>query len=114
MERRTGWVVAAIVAAAIWVAASQRPLVAQAGDRYGYYYKGKLISLTASPRFVAIQGGDKASITFAAETGLSVDGLTKEASFRKHALTVYRVPAGKNAQLQSDAVLGGAVKRGLR
>lgn len=72
--------------------------VAQQGskeERYSYYYKGSLISLNPSKRFIAIEEGVPRFSSFVKNNQLVKDPLSERASLKNRSLGLYRAPVPK-------------------
>ena len=66
---------------------------AGAQETYGYYYKGELVTLTASPQFVAVSETGTAFRSFVATQRLERDPLSEHPGLQAHGLALYRLPA---------------------
>ena len=62
------------------------------GSKYGYYYKGKLVSLRASKRLVAINETGTAFRGFVNVHGLKRDPMSERAPLKKRNLGLYSLP----------------------
>jgi len=62
------------------------------GSRYGYYYKGKLVSLSPSKRLVAINETGTAFRGFVKNHGLKRDPMSERGPLKKHDLGLYSLP----------------------
>jgi hypothetical protein len=63
--------------------------------KYGYYYKGKLISLTPSNTLVAISEKGVAFKAFTRDAGFIRDPLSERKPLKERRLGLYRLPASK-------------------
>ena len=79
------------------IAQHQVPIPAgqEARPKYGYYYKGKFISLSASKRLVAISEAGVAFGAFVRAQGLTRDPLSERAPLKKRNLGLYSLPIPK-------------------
>ena len=62
------------------------------GSKYGYYYKGRLVSLRASKRLVAINETGTAFRGFVSVHGLKRDPMSERAPLKKRNLGLYSLP----------------------
>jgi microcystin-dependent protein len=75
----------------------------EATEKYGYYYKGKLISLTPSKTLVAISEKGAAFRAFTRDAGFIRDPLSERKPLKEHGLGLYKLPALKGkAEKQID------------
>jgi len=79
------------------IAQHQVPIPAgqEARPKYGYYYKGKFISLSASKRLVAISEAGVAFGAFVRAQGLTRDPLSEQEPLKKRNLGLYSLPIPK-------------------
>jgi hypothetical protein len=68
----------------------------ESSTKYGYYYKGELVTLNPSKRLVAIEEERQSFNAFVSNNNLTKDPLSDHEALTKHGLGLYRLPAPKD------------------
>jgi hypothetical protein len=76
----------------------------ETGLHYGYYYKGKLVTLNLSTQLIAVEEKGASLDTFVQNNNLKPHSLSNHPALTKHGMRLYRLPADTNKTAGSPDV----------